>query len=137
MEEKKHPLHDVLVPHLDEWAPLFSRWEDLSRELSELQKQRQAEAMCGDRNRKLARIDRRLAELRAEIWPTQPGRRYLWSEGKVFADAWVEFVTHWRRLQQKAAWSVGPAGAPLADEERAAWELLIKGRSANGIEKID
>lgn len=133
---KRHPLHDVLVPHLDEWAHLFARWEELRPQILELQKERHTEVMRGDRDRKLARIDRRLAELRAEIGPTQPRERYIWADGKVIGDTWFEFVSHWRFLQRKAAWPVGPAGGPLSDDERAGWGLLINRRTSNGAEKI-
>lgn len=134
--DKHHPLHDLLVPHLDEWAPLFAKWEELRPQILELQKERHGAVMVGDRHRRLAGIDRRLADLRAEIGPTQPRERYIWTDGKVIGDTWFELVSHWRFLQRKAAWPVGPAGGPLADDERAAWELLIKGRAANGVEKI-
>lgn len=134
--DKRHPLYDLLVPHLDEWAPLFAKWEELRPQILELQRERHGAVMVGDRHRRLAGIDRRLAELRAEIGPTQPRERYLWSDGKIVADSWQELVSHWRFLQRNAAWPVGPAGGPLSDDERAGWGLLINRRTSNGAEKI-
>ncbi len=134
--DKRHPLHDLLMPILGEWTPLFAKWEELRPQILELQRERRTEAMRGDRERKLSRIDKRLAELRAEIGPTQPRERYLWSDGKIVADSWQELVSHWRFLQRNAAWPVGPAGGPLSDDERAGWGLLINRRTSNGAEKI-
>lgn len=129
---KRHPLHGLLVPILDRWAGLYSRWEELRPQILELQRERRAEVMRGDRHRRLARIDRQLAELRAQLPPTQPGWRYIWSDGRVVADAWQEFVSHWRRLQGDSTEPVGPSGGQLAESERTTWEKVIKGKEVFG-----
>lgn len=123
---KQHPLHDLLVPILDQWAGLYCRWEEIRPQILQLERERHVEVMSGDRERKLPRIHRHLAELRAEIEPTQPRERYIWADGKVIGDTWFEFVSHWRFLQRKAAWPVGPTGSPVTEEENAAWRLLVK-----------
>ena len=137
MNSNRHPFHDLLAPRLTDWAPLYEQWEHLRAEVESLEAECHLELMTGDQCRRLRTLYRELALLRAEIEPTQPRERYLWSNAAVVTDTWREFVTHWRRLQRNAAWPIGPSAERLTDDERAAWKLLIRGRSANGVEKID
>ena len=123
----KHPFHDVLTKNWD-WAASFAKWETLFPQIQELEKARVLETGLGDRNRKLRTIYKQLALLRAEIAETQPADRYLLSDAKVILDTWKTFTDHWRALQHKAAWPVGPAGEKLKTAEKSAWEALIQDR---------
>lgn len=131
---ERHPLHDVLVPHLDDWAPLFARWEVLVNQMRILEKQAKREIMVGGRSRRLGELYRRLAILRAELSETQPRHRYFVGGARVIADVWGEFIGHWRRFQGKSAEPVGPSGDPLAESEKVTWEKLIKGKEVSGEE---
>jgi hypothetical protein len=119
----KHAFHDVLAGDWS-WVDLFHRWEELYPQIQDLERQRTREIMQGDRSGKLRHIYRELARLRAQISECQPAERYLFNEAKVILDTWKEFVDHWRRLQHKAAWAIGPSGQKLRDDQKSAWETL-------------
>ena len=129
---ERHPLHEVLVPHLNDWAPLFARWEVLVNQMRILEEHAKREIMVGGRSRRLGEIYRRLAILRAEISETQPLDRYLMSGARVIADVWGELIGHWRRLQGLSIATIGPDGGRLVESQKVTWEKLIKGKEESG-----
>ena len=129
MEE--HPLHSILTRDYKRWVPLFVRWEALREQIAFLEERRAWQLSINDRDRQLAKIERKLAILCAELPETQPAERYLISDAKIVCDTWSEFVSFWRELQSTYAYPVNPLGVELKSNGMAAemwaWQQLVGG----------
>ena len=77
------------------------------------------------RQKKVAKIETRLAEINTELDALRPAAFLHWQDGRIQCDCRVKFIEHWREVQSQIAEPCGVLGDGLTDMERPAWKALV------------
>lgn len=143
MAKKQAPksISEILAPVMEnysDWVPRFAKWEELQTRLDKLLEEKKHSHRTLDRSRQGWRIDKEIAEVRADMEGTTPVYRFMFNDAAILVDLWKTFVMEWRDLQLQNSIPVGPTGKPLTEspsEEKEAWKRLISHMLPKG-EKI-